>query len=165
MEPTAVRLAAGIARAFRFHVVEECLPRIRSCVERLDEEQLWRRHGEKGNSVGNLCLHLEGNVRQWIVAGVGGRADARDRPAEFASGPQPRAQVLDRLEETAREAAGIVDGVDADSMLEVRTFQGRYERDVLGAVLHVLEHFTGHAYQIYAFTKAMTDDDLGFWDL
>ena len=114
MEPTAVRLAAGIARAFRFHVVEECLPRIRSCVERLDEEQLWRRHGEKGNSVGNLCLHLEGNVRQWIVAGVGGRADARDRPAEFASGPQPRAQVLDRLEETAREAAGIVDGVDAD---------------------------------------------------
>lgn len=165
METNAVRLAAGIARAFRFHVVEECLPRIRSCVERLDEEQLWRRHGERGNSIGNLCLHLEGNCRQWIVAGLGGEADVRDRPAEFASGPLPRAEILDRLDATARRAAGIVDGLDPGAMLEVRTFQGRYERDVVGAVLHVLEHFAGHAYQIYAFTKAMSDEDLGFWDL
>jgi uncharacterized damage-inducible protein DinB len=165
MEPTASRLAAGIARAFRFHVVEECLPRIRQGVTSLDDEQFWRRQGRHGNSVGNLCLHLEGNVRQWILAGIGGAPDARDRPAEFASGPQPRDQVLERLDATARAAADLVDTLDAATLLEVRTFQGRFDRDVLGAVLHVLEHFTGHAYQIYAFTKAMTDEDLGFWDL
>ncbi|MGA1608354.1 MAG: DinB family protein [Planctomycetota bacterium] len=165
MEPTAPRLAAGIAGAFRFHVVEECLPRIRQSVARLDDEQLWRRQGAQGNSIGHLCLHLEGNVRQWILAGIGGDPDARDRPAEFASGPQPRDQVLDRLDATARAAADLIDTLDASTLLEVRTFQGRFDRDVLGAVLHVLEHFAGHAYQIYAFTKAMTDEDLGFWDL
>lgn len=165
MEPTASRLAAGIARAFRFHVVEggHALPDARQAFP--DDEQFWRRQGRHGNSVGNLCLHLEGNVRQWILAGIGGAPDARDRPAEFASGPQPRDEVLDRLDATARAAADLVDALDAATLLEVRTFQGRFDRDVLGAVLHVLEHFTGHAYQIYAFTKAMTDEDLGFWDL
>jgi uncharacterized damage-inducible protein DinB len=165
MEPIDTRLAAGISRSFRFHIVDECLPRIRQSVERLDDEQFWRRQGARGNSVGHLCLHLEGNVRQWVLSGIGGAPDLRDRPAEFASGPQPKTVVLDRLEATVRSAADIIDGLDAGSLLEERTFQGRFERDVLGAVLHVLEHFAGHSYQIYAFTKAMTDEDLGFWDL
>ena len=166
-EQTAAALAASIARAFRFHVVDEALPRIGRCVELLDESQIWQRHGDRGNSVGNLLLHLEGNVRQWILCGVGGAADARQRDAEFAATgvAEPSARCYARLSETTLEAAAFVDGLTADELLAQRTFQQRYPRPVVAGVLHVLEHFSGHAYQIYAWTKALRGVDLRFFDL
>ena len=163
----ATVLAASIGRAFRHHVVEECVPRIRECVEQLDADQVWRRHGAHGNSVGNLLLHLEGNTRQWILAGIGGAPDSRDRDAEFAAGAAAGASIelVERLAATATAAADVVDGLTPEQLVESRTFQARFEREVCAAVLHVLEHFSGHAYQIYAWTKQMRDTDLRFWDL
>jgi uncharacterized damage-inducible protein DinB len=157
----------AVARAFRFHVVEEAVPRIRRCVELLGDGELWRRHGRQGNSVGNLLLHLEGNVRQWILAGVGGAEDRRTRDAEFAAqaGAVTGEELVDRLAATAEAAAAIVDGLGSEELVASRSFQGRYERTVVEAVMHVLEHFSGHAYQIYAWTKEAKDVDLRFFDL
>lgn len=166
-DQTAASLAASIARAFRCHVVDEALPRIGRCVELLDEAQIWQRHGEHGNSVGNLLLHLEGNVRQWILCGVGGAADERRRDAEFAAtgASEPSARSYARLSATTVEAAAIVDRLTAEELLATRTFQQRYRRPVIAGVLHVLEHFSGHAYQIYAWTKELRGVDLRFFDL
>jgi uncharacterized damage-inducible protein DinB len=167
MESVARSLAGAIAAAFRRHLVDEGLPQIGRCVALLDAEQIWRRQGALGNSVGNLLLHLEGNVRQWILCGVGGAVDTRDRAAEFAARGEVRdaAALFEALRATVLEAARVVDGLSPEQMVAVRTFQGRFEREVAGALLHVLEHFSGHAYQIYAWTKAMAEVDLAFWEL
>src|SRR5215831_7094947 len=75
------------------------LDRIKHCLGQLSDEQVWWRAQPSLNSIGNLILHLCGNVRQWLVAGLGGAAEVRDRPAEFAErGPIPRAELLRRLD-------------------------------------------------------------------
>ena len=81
------------------HVLQEVyLPRIISCLERLSPEQIWWRPNEASNSVGNLVLHLTGNVRQWIISGLGGAADIRQRDLEFSErGPLPRRVLVSRL--------------------------------------------------------------------
>src|SRR5262245_14759678 len=72
------------------------LSRIKDCVGRLNEEQIWARHGENENAVGNLMLHLSGNVRHWIVSGVGGKPDIRVRDREFsARGDVPAADLVE----------------------------------------------------------------------
>jgi uncharacterized damage-inducible protein DinB len=166
MDP-ADRLARGVAHEFRFHVLEQYVPRIAQCVGMLTPAQVWHRAGANCNSVGNLLLHLDGNVRQWILAGIGGMADRRDRDAEFAaneSGHAPH-ELVARLRATVEEAVRIVDGLSPADLLEVRTFQQRFDETTLGAVLHVMEHFSGHAGQIYAWTKQVTGKDLKFYDL
>lgn len=163
------QLARAIARSFRKHVLDECVARIRHCVGLLDEADAWRKPSPHGNSVANLLMHLAGNVRQWILSGIAGQPDARDRPREFAATAGQTgvtaAELMDRLEATVREAVAVVDGLDAESLLASYRFQGRYDGDGVGGVLHVLEHFSGHAAQIYAYTKQVRGIDLRFWDL
>jgi uncharacterized damage-inducible protein DinB len=162
-------LARGIAAAFREHMLEEYVPRIRRCTEMLSAEQVWQRPAPACNSIGNLLLHLTGNVRQWILAGLGGARDERDRPAEFATAGagQPSAtDMVDELEAVVREAARVVDDLRPEDLLAHVPFQGgQFGRSALAGVVHVLEHFSGHAGQIYALTKQMTGRDLRFYDL
>ncbi len=73
---------------------------MKECVTPLTEEQVWWRPNEASNSIGNLLLHLEGNVRQWLITSFNSKDDARDRPAEFAA---PRRHLGCRL---ARRSAG-----------------------------------------------------------
>ena len=166
----AAALARGVCTEFRRRLAEEYVPRIGRCVDQLDEAQIWQRPSPNCNSVGNLLLHLAGNVRQWIQGGLAGQTDQRDRPAEFAASgdgaPGTSDALMAQLTETVAEACAIVDGLTAESLLEERGFQGgRYRETALGAVLHVLEHFSGHAGQIYAWTKQVTGRDLKFYDL
>jgi uncharacterized damage-inducible protein DinB len=167
--PAAEVLCRGIAREFRRRTCEEQVPRIRRCVDLLTEAQCWHRPAPVSNSVGNLLLHLCGNVTQWILCGVRGDPDQRDRPAEFAAsagdaGATAR-ELAQRLAAILGEAAAAVEGLTPEQWLETRTFQGRYRETVLAAVLHVMEHCSGHAGQIYAFTKQTTGIDLKFYDL
>ncbi len=162
----AQALAAGVAREFRRRLLGEMLPRLADCVRRLGDDGVWRRPGPTGNSVGNLLLHLRGNTTQWILAALGGDADARDRAAEFAAaGGATGASLLEELEACWRRACDVVDGMTVDDLLRERTIQGRYRETGLSAVLHVLEHCSGHAGQIYAWTKQTTGADLRFYDL
>ncbi len=165
----AEAFAHNLAAEFRRRMLDEYVPRIRKCTEILSEEQAWFVPGPFNNSVANLLMHLAGNVRQWIICGLGGEQDRRDRPFEFSGSRDqvdtPIAALMDRLEETVRQAAAIVDNVTVDRWLQEMTFQERYAESVVGAVIHVLEHFSGHAGQIYAFTKQTTGKDLKFYDL
>jgi hypothetical protein len=101
---TADELAAAVVA----HAADEmacALKRIRNCLNQLSDEQIWWRAAPSLNSIGNLILHLCGNVRQWVVVGLGGGEDVRDRPAEFAEqGPITRADLLHRLDAVVDEA-------------------------------------------------------------
>jgi uncharacterized damage-inducible protein DinB len=163
----ATTLATIVAAEFRRRLLGEMLPRITRCVGMLGDDGVWQRPAPNCNSVGNLLLHLDGNVRQWIMVGIGGAEDRRERAAEFAANDskQTPTQLVERLRATVQEAVEIVDGLTPTDLLEVRTFQGRFDESTLGAVLHVMEHFSGHAGQIYAYTKQVTGKDLKFYDL
>lgn len=159
------RFAHIVAAEFRRRLLDEQLPRLRRCAELLGDSRIWRRPHRHGNSVGNLLLHLAGNTTQWILATFGAVDDRRERAAEFAAeGGRSAAELVELLERTHMRAVAVVEALPAAELLRPRVVQG-YQETGLSAVLHVLEHGAGHAYQIYAATKQALDVDLRFYDL
>lgn len=159
-------LAGIVAAEFRRRLLGEMLPRLRDCVRRLGDACLWQRPGPTGNSVGNLLLHLRGNTTQWILATFADEPDRRARSAEFAAaGGASGEELLAALADCWARACDVVDGLSVEQLLRERTIQGRYRETGLAAVLHVLEHCSGHAGQVYAWTKQATGADLRFYDL
>jgi uncharacterized damage-inducible protein DinB len=143
--------------------LREFIGRIESCFGRLTDEQIWWRAGENQNAPGNLVLHLAGNVRQWIVCGLGGQEDHRVRHLEFdARGGQSASVLLAKLRETVEEAIVVIAGLTTDQLTAVRDIQG-YHVSGVHALLHVVEHFGQHTGQIILMTKALTGEDLGFY--
>jgi uncharacterized damage-inducible protein DinB len=141
----------------------ENLDRIEACAPKLPEQFVWARDSEHENAVGNLLLHLEGNVRQWILASIGGAPDTRHRPSEFSARSGPAASALvSKLRATVDDAVRVIRSLPPDRLTEAVTIQGD-ETTVLGAVFHVVEHFSGHTYQIILLTKRATHEDLGFY--
>jgi hypothetical protein len=141
----------------------ELCSRIEACLGKLTPDQIWMRGTENQNAVGNLVLHLNGNVRQWILSGVAGHPNARHRDEEFAArgGMEPAA--LGRpLREAVDEALAIIRSLPPARLAEEVTIQG-YPGTVLKAIFHVVEHFSGHTAQIIFITKMVTGEDLGFY--
>jgi len=138
-------------------------PRMRKAVESLTEEQIWWRPNAESNSVGNLLLHLNGNVRQWLVDSFNGAEDLRDRPAEFsATGQLSGAELLARVDETLGEAAKVLGRLAEAELLREYEIQG-YRVRGLEAVYQVVEHFGLHHGQILYITKMLRGEDLGFY--
>jgi hypothetical protein len=141
----------------------ENLERIESCVNELPPASLWARDSENENAVGNLLLHLEGNVRQWILAGVGDGRDTRDRASEFSARSGANGAVLlAKLHGTVGEALGLIRSLPHQRLADEVSIQG-YDTTVLSAIFHVVEHFSGHTYQVILLTKRFTGKDLGFY--
>jgi uncharacterized damage-inducible protein DinB len=141
----------------------ENMSRIETCVTKLPADWLWVRDSENENAVGNLLLHLDGNLRQWILSGIGGAPDSRDRPSEFsARSGTTAATLLTNLGAAAHDAVNVIRTLPHRRLAEAVTIQG-YETTVLGAIFHVVEHFSGHTYQIILLTKRATREDLGFY--
>ncbi len=137
--------------------------RIQDCLRRLSEEQIWRRGGESQNAVGNLVLHLCGNLRQWIGHGLGRLPDIRVRDEEFAlRGGLSRAELGARLADAVAGASAILRGLTAERLLEPVLIQG-YRVTVLEAVYHVVEHFSQHTGQIIFAAKLFTGQDPGYY--
>ena len=150
--------------AARYFLGTEYRTQIRLSVEALTDEGLWWRANEQSNSVGNLLLHLNGNVRQWILAGVGSQADFRQRAAEFAarSGP-PAAVLLADLDHTLDDVDRVLAGLSDEDLLTMRTIQGR-DRSVLEAIFHVVEHFSQHLGQITLIAKLRAPGAINFYE-
>ena len=143
--------------------LEQLTKYIEDCIGRLNSEQVWTRNSENENSIGNLVLHLCGNVRQWIGFGVGGLEDVRDRASEFAAREGlDSARLLDRLKSTVAEAAGIIRHVDPSRLLEKVTIQNS-EVTKTSAIYQVVQHFAQHTGQIMFITKMLTGQDLGYF--
>jgi uncharacterized damage-inducible protein DinB len=157
-----------IARAFldrsRHYLVREYPTKIQRCLDVLPADALWRRDDASENSVGNLLLHLSGNVRQWIVSGVGGAPVARRRSTEFdARDGGPALELMADLRATLQEANAVLASLDAPSLVEVRRIQGR-DVSVLDAMYHVVEHFSMHTGQIILLTKRYAPGRVQFYE-
>jgi uncharacterized damage-inducible protein DinB len=154
---------AFIAKA-RLLLKEEFLPKLERCLERLSDEEVWRRANEESNSIGNLLLHLAGNARQWIVCGVGEQVDKRVRQQEFDERSLiTKAELFAKLKQTLKEVDGVLAEFDPTRILEHRRIQG-CDVTILDAVFHVVEHFSMHTGQIILLTKMLKSVDLKFYD-
>jgi uncharacterized damage-inducible protein DinB len=147
----------------RGKLMDQYWPRMRSCVESLTDEQVWWRPNEASNSVGNLLLHLNGNVRQWLVASFNRLEDARNRPAEFGERNHiPAAVLLQQMGATLQQASAVLARLTEAELLATYEIQG-YTTTGLAAVYQVVEHFGLHHGQIIYVTKMLRDKDLGFY--
>jgi hypothetical protein len=159
-QPTPSHLFLTFSRE---KLLQQYWPRLRKCVEPLTDEQIWWRPNAASNSIGNLVLHLNGNVRQWLVDSFNRNQDQRNRPAEFAAtGNMAGSLLLDRLAGTLAEAAAVLDRLTEADLTAAYEIQG-YHVHGLDAVYQVVEHFGLHYGQIAYITKMITDRDLGFY--
>jgi uncharacterized damage-inducible protein DinB len=148
----------------RYYLSGEYVPKIRQCVSVLSHDSLWARANETSNSIGNLLLHLAGNVRQWIVGGVGGQAIERDRASEFMARDGPDAEELIRnLQSAVEEADAVMAGLSAKDLTRECIIQAR-ETTVMAALYHVVEHFAMHTGQIVMLTKMHAPGAIRFYD-
>jgi uncharacterized damage-inducible protein DinB len=148
----------------RYYLANEYPAKIRLAVESLEPDIVWKRPNEQSNSIGNLLLHLSGNIRQWIVAGVGGEPSERNRSAEFSARDGPDvAELLTRLEATVRDADRVLAALSDADLSRRHTIQGR-ETTALGAIYHVVEHFSMHTGQILMMAKMYAPGTVTFYD-
>ena len=138
-------------------------PRLRVCVESLTDEQIWSRPNQASNSIGNLLLHLNGNVRQWLVAPFSGLADDRDRPAEFATvGGISGSVLMEKLAVTIAQGLEVIARLTEAELLSDYEIQG-YHVTGVHVRYQVIEHFGLHYGQIAYVTKMLLGQDLGFY--
>ena len=143
--------------------LEENTPRVEKCLNELSEKEVWLKPNNSTNSVGNLILHLCGNITQYIISSLGNKDDTRIRDLEFTtSGGYNKSELFDTLSSTVTQAVDIIKTLSEDELLRVRSVQG-YELSGIGILIHVVEHYSYHTGQIAFWTKVLKDKDLGFY--
>lgn len=133
-------------------------------LEKLSEEDLWKKPNGVSNSIGNLLLHLSGNIKQYAIASLTDKEDLRERDKEFStqfgSGKEKLAneffQVLDK-------AKYVIENISTENLLKIRKVQA-YTLSGIGIIMHVVEHLSYHTGQIAYWTKILTNHSLGFYD-
>jgi uncharacterized damage-inducible protein DinB len=134
------------------------------CLDKLSEDQIWHRGGDHENSIANLLLHLEGNMRQWILHGIGDQPDVRRRDDEFSLAPTTTsAEARTRFATTLSEASQVIASTDPDSLLKIIDPQptGTWRHTtILEAISKVVGHVEYHTGQIVVLTKQMIAADL-----
>jgi uncharacterized damage-inducible protein DinB len=149
----------------RKYLSGEFLPKIENCLKHLSDEEVWWRANAASNSIGNLLLHLAGNVGQWIVGGIGGASVQRVRQQEFDERRLiPREELLSSLARTIAEADEVLARLSPESLPERRLIQGN-DVTVLEAIYHVVEHFSMHTGQIILMAKMQTGEDMSFYEV
>lgn len=148
----------------RYFLTVEYRTKIRAAVESLPPDALWWRANEQSNSVGNLLMHLAGNIRQWIVGGVGGQPNVRDRDGEFAArSGDDAATLLARLDAAIDEVDAVLARLTDADLATHRSIQGR-DVNVLEAIYHVVEHFSMHVGQIILVAKIHSPGAVQFYE-
>jgi uncharacterized damage-inducible protein DinB len=147
----------------RLRIFDESYPRIFKCLDLLTEDQVWERPNEQLSSVGNLVLHLAGNVRQWINSGLGGQEDNRKRDREFLESSRCSKWKLKLLlEDLKRDVEVVLKKLTVEDLVKVRKVQV-FEESGLSILVHVMEHFSYHTGQITWQTKMMTNEDTKYY--
>lgn len=147
----------------RRRIIEESVPRIKKCLHLLNEDQIWHRPNEQTTRVGNLVLHLMGNLRQWLLSGIDGQPDYRQREQEFAeTGPVPTKKLIRDLDSLAAEVDQALTRITPEMLTEKRDVQG-FEESVLAILVHVTEHFSYHTGQITYYTKSTLNVDTQYY--
>lgn len=152
-----------IKKEFHRRIIEEGYTRIEKCMNQLSKEDIWYAPNENSNSMGNLIMHLNGNVRQYIVSGLGGAKDLRQRDTEFDKmNHKPIREILKDLKTTVEDSYRVINQLEESVLTEERRVQG-FDESVLSIIIHVIEHFSYHVGQITYFTKARKNIDTGYY--
>jgi uncharacterized damage-inducible protein DinB len=150
--------------AFATDKLSRQMAQITCCVKLLRDDEVWFRSNANTNSIGNLLLHLTGNLRQWMLGGLAGEPVTRARPEEFAQrGPLPAEPLRAELDRVVQRAAALIGRLDAAALVRTYVIQD-YTVSGLVAVFHVVEHFCAHTAQIVHITKLLKDVDLSLYD-
>ncbi|HKW48505.1 MAG TPA: DUF1572 family protein [Gemmatimonadaceae bacterium] len=148
----------------RAYLADEYRIKLRKTLATVSPELLWWRPNDESNSVGNLVMHLEGNVRQWIVGAIGGAPDVRNRAGEFAAKEGgTREELMRRMEQTLDEADAVLAKLRPEQLTERRRVQAR-DVSVLDAVYQVVQHFALHLGQIILVAKAQVPGAVKFYE-
>jgi hypothetical protein len=159
--PTTAEIHEAIISATR-STLAEGMRKIEHCVGQLNDEQVWWRPRPEMNSIANLMLHLSGNLRQWIVAGLGGAKDVRNRPLEFSDrSDRKKAELLAILKTTVTEADAVLAKLTAEQLILPRRIQG-FETNVIGAIMDTIPHFRGHVQEIIHITRQQLGEKYRF---
>ncbi|MBT8219412.1 MAG: DUF1572 domain-containing protein [Bacteroidia bacterium] len=152
-----------IKKECKRRLIEESIPRIIQCLNKLSDVEIWYRPNSNTVSVGNLVLHLCGNVRQWVFSGIFGAQDTRERHLEFETqGPLEKEFLLNKLTELSRDLNHALDNLTYEHLTQMKSVQG-FDESVIGILLHVVEHFSYHTGQIVYYTKSRKDVDMAFY--
>lgn len=142
--------------------LERSTAKIVHCVNQLDDAQIWWRPTRAQNSIGILIVHLCGNVTQWIISGVGGVPDVRDRPREFVDDTQrSKSQLLEALNRCIVEAGNILASADTSQLLSPCRIQG-FDTTPMSGILETVAHFQGHVQEIISLTRQQLGDAYEF---
>ncbi len=133
--------------------LQQALQKWRNCLSQLTTQQIWWRSDPSGNSIGNLALHIGGNLRQWIQAGLDGQPDQRDRPGEFSCQQGKGAQeILAYLASEISDCEIVLRRLQESDLVKPYTIQG-FNVNGLQAVNHTITHFVGHTHQVITLTR------------
>jgi hypothetical protein len=164
MTETDAQLATLFLNFSRSKLLGQYWPRLKETVAPLTKEQVWWRPNDSSNSIGNLILHLNGNMGQWLVASFNRREDARNRPQEFNERDGlPASALIEKLGATIEQASAVLARLTVEELLASYEIQGYESVRGLEAVYQVMEHFGLHYGQILYIAKSLTGRDLGFY--
>ena len=156
--------------AFETDFVNQCIlridensPRIEKCFALLSEKEIWQRPNSESNSIGNLILHLCGNVRQYAISSLGNKPDLRVRDLEFETKNGPtKAELWTKFSETISEAKSVIYSLSVTEWIRMRSVQG-FNFSGIGILVHVVEHLSYHTGQIAFYTKQLRNEQLEFY--
>ncbi|CAL2085680.1 DinB family protein [Tenacibaculum sp. 190524A05c] len=130
----------------------------------ISEDDVWKRVNNTSNSIGNLILHLCGNITQYAISSLGNTDDLRNRDLEFSIDKgYSKSELLEKLNTTLKEAKEIINKTTLEEYLRKREVQG-FTFSGIGIVIHVTEHYSYHTGQIAFWVKQLKNKDLGFYD-
>ncbi len=143
--------------------LDENTEKIGKCLDMLTEDEIWKHPNHSSNSIGNLILHLCGNIRQYAISSLSGTEDVRERDKEFSKQAYvAKKELFEKLAQTVDEAKHVIEQADVDNLLRKRHVQG-YHFSGMGIIIHVTEHYSYHTGQIALLTKLWKNEDLGFY--
>lgn len=145
------------------YLIDENFPRVIKCLEMLSEEEIWYRPNSKSNSVGNLVLHLNGNLKQWILDYIGEKPFERNRQLEFdAEKTHSKTELILMMTNLSQELLPCIQSVTSDKLLEILPIQNQQET-CISVLIHITEHFSFHTGQIAYITKWLKEEQTNFY--
>jgi len=152
VESNNILLSDEFAR-LSIDLLDQSMNKIRHCENQLGENQIWWRPDPAMNSIGNLLMHLAGNLRQWGVDPFTLASSRRDRESEFQSDVRcPINELLASLSTVVEEAKEQWRHLAVGQLRKKVEIQG-FEVTHMHAIVHASSHFVGHAHQIVTLTR------------
>jgi len=150
-------LDSTILHFVRKRLFTDLAEQIRTCIDVLNEDEIWWRPNEKANSIGNLVLHLCGSTRSYLLWAIGGIQYERNRAAEFeARHSVSKRELMDTFKTAISDCSEIVAKLDSNRLMEQTDRTGKTTTFVQ-ILLHVLSHVSVHTGQIVYTTKMLKE--------